>query len=153
MQEQTNMSQQEENQTRRGFLENIVKVGVGAVAATAVLSNPVLAIYDNKKNVITKVNISEHKKLAKVGGSILVKDTSAGDILIVRLEGNKFAVMSNICPHKKCEVKVRKNDYIQCPCHKSKYALDGTYTYGPAKKDLTRFPFEVSDGTITVTKK
>ena len=147
------MSIIDEDQTRRGFLGNIIKVGLGTVAATALITNPIFAITDGDGNIVAKVKLSDYKdKLAEVGGNILITDTPVGDILIIRLSGDKYSVLSNICPHKQCKVKVKSADLIQCPCHRSSYALDGTYRYGPSHKNLTRFPFTVKDGVLTVSE-
>lgn len=148
------MSQFEEKSSRRDFLGNVVKVGVGAVAANALINTTVLAITDDKGKVVATVKLADYKgKLKEAGDNILIEDTPVGDILIIKLAGDKYSVMSNICPHKKCKVQVKSADLIQCPCHKSSYALDGTYRYGPSKKDLKRFPFEVKDGAIVVSSK
>ncbi len=143
----------DEKQNRRDFLGNVVKAGAGALAVSAFISNPVLAAYTSDDDTIATVKLADYKQLAKTGGNILLKDTAAGDLLVVRLEGDKYAVMSNICPHKKCEVVVKNPELIQCPCHKSAYAIDGTYQSGPAKKDLTRIPFTVKNGILSITKK
>lgn len=142
----------DEKHSRREFFGTIVKVGLGAVAATALLSNPVLAVVDGDNNVVAEIKLADYKdKLANVGDNILIPNTSVGDILVIRLADDKYSVLSNICPHKQCKVKVKSADLIQCPCHRSSYALDGTYRYGPSHKNLTRFPFVVKDGNLIIS--
>ena len=40
---------------------------------------------------------------------------------------------------------------IECPCHGSRYHLDGTVARGPAPRALTPRPVTVVDGTIVLT--
>jgi Rieske Fe-S protein len=144
------MSEQEDKQGRRNFLGTIAKVSAAAVASTTLLSTDLLAVLDEKRKVIAKIKLSDHEELDERGGNILLEGTAAGDILVIRLSGDKYAAMSNICPHKKCKVKVKGDTMIQCPCHKSRYALDGTYEKGPSKKNLKRYFNKMKDGTLTI---
>lgn len=145
------MSDADKTQSRRSFITSSLAAGAGAFVTASLLPNMALAILDDKKKVIATVKISDHKELQEVGGNILLEDTPVGDILIIRSGKDKFSVMSNICPHKKCKVKVKGDDKIECPCHRSRYTLEGEYKYGPSKKDLKRFPFEIKDNTLTVS--
>jgi cytochrome b6-f complex iron-sulfur subunit len=43
--------------------------------------------------------------------------------------------LSTVCTHLGCIVK-REGDGFSCPCHGSKFALDGAITKGPAPKAL-----------------
>ncbi|WP_456433605.1 QcrA and Rieske domain-containing protein [Thermosulfuriphilus sp.] len=47
------------------------------------------------------------------------------------------------CPHLGCPVSYQpeKNLFV-CPCHQSRFELNGRYISGPAKKDLTRLVVE-----------
>ena len=45
-----------------------------------------------------------------------------------------------VCTHLGCLYKwVPTNTRFECPCHGSKFELDGTYVEGPAPRDLDRF--------------
>lgn len=54
------------------------------------------------------------------------------------------------CTHLGCAVVV-KNGGIECPCHGSKFNLDGTVATGPAKAPLAAQPITVRDGQIVTT--
>ena len=54
------------------------------------------------------------------------------------------------CTHLGCAV-VAKNGGIECPCHGSKFNLDGTVATGPAKAPLAAQPITVRDGQIVTT--
>ena len=101
-------------------------------------------------NVLATVKINEHPELEKPGGSVVVKKTAAGDLLVVRSSEGTYAAFSVVCPHLQCNVKVTSPTMIQCPCHKSGYGMDGTYISGPAKTGLRKFPINVEGPVITV---
>lgn len=51
------------------------------------------------------------------------------------------------CTHAGCALTV-KNGGIECPCHGSKFALDGTVVHGPAVNPLADRPVSVQGGEI-----
>jgi len=55
-------------------------------------------------------------------------------VAVFRDAGGVFAV-STICTHLGCIVK-KEGAGFSCPCHGSKFALDGSVTKGPAPKPL-----------------
>jgi len=59
-----------------------------------------------------------------------------------------------VCTHLGCLYKwVGTNNRFECPCHGSKYELDGKYIEGPAPRSLDRFHMIISfaDGTTATT--
>jgi cytochrome b6-f complex iron-sulfur subunit len=55
------------------------------------------------------------------------------------------------CVHLGCSVPhCEKSMLFECPCHGSKYRLNGEYYGGPAPRGLDRFPIEVSGGKVQV---
>jgi cytochrome b6-f complex iron-sulfur subunit len=49
-----------------------------------------------------------------------------------------------VCTHLGCLYKwVDANGRFECPCHGSKYQLDGTYIEGPAPRSLDRFSMTI----------
>jgi Rieske Fe-S protein len=57
--------------------------------------------------------------------------------------------VSTICTHLGCVVKPNP-DGFECPCHGSRFALDGTVTRGPAPRALAWLKINMSGGAITV---
>jgi cytochrome b6-f complex iron-sulfur subunit len=55
-------------------------------------------------------------------------------VALFRDAAGVFAI-STVCTHLGCIVK-RESAGFACPCHGSKFALDGTVTKGPAPKPL-----------------
>jgi cytochrome b6-f complex iron-sulfur subunit len=56
-----------------------------------------------------------------------------------------------VCTHLGCLFKwVDTNNRFECPCHGSKFQLDGTYIEGPAPRSLDQFPVEALDAEDNV---
>ena len=60
-------------------------------------------------------------------------------------------VVSAICPHEGCEVEWRaeERDFF-CPCHDSRFALDGALLTGPAHRGLEELPARVENGALQI---
>lgn len=55
------------------------------------------------------------------------------------------------CVHLGCSVPWCKSaQWFECPCHGSKYSVNGEYRDGPAPRSLDRFPVVIEDGKIVV---
>lgn len=113
---------------RRKFLRMMSLFGFGALTY-AVYKN--LSFYSKppgKRIILTK------EELAK---SLVFKD----EVIVVR-KGDRIKVFSRRCPHLGCFLSYDSyTEEIVCPCHKSKFTLEGKYITGPAKKDLIEFSF------------
>ncbi len=55
--------------------------------------------------------------------------------VLIHKSADRLAVMSAICPHKRCLVALDA-DQLKCPCHSSFFNLDGGRVEGPAKSSL-----------------
>lgn len=62
-----------------------------------------------------------------------------------------LVAMYRKCPHLGCSVPwCVPAKWFECPCHGSKYSINGEYRDGPAPRGLDRFPVEIRDGKIVV---
>ncbi len=62
-----------------------------------------------------------------------------------------YNVLYKVCTHLGCLYKWESaNNRFECPCHGSKFKLDGTYIEGPAPRDLDRFKLTVVDAAGNV---
>jgi len=78
----------------------------------------------------------------------------AGRFHVVVTANDGLVVLFGVCTHLGCLPKwVPLNHRFECPCHGSKYQLDGTYIEGPAPRSLDRFKTTVTfeDGTTEIT--
>lgn len=65
-----------------------------------------------------------------------------------------LVVLYGVCTHLGCLPKwVDQNNRFECPCHGSKFELNGKYIEGPAPRSLDRFQTTITfdDGTQVVT--
>jgi Rieske Fe-S protein len=59
---------------------------------------------------------------------------------------NKTWAVSRKCTHLGCKINYHENDNIlECPCHQSRFTIEGGVTRGPAKENLTIYPVEKRD--------
>jgi Rieske Fe-S protein len=59
-----------------------------------------------------------------------------GDIVLTQPSAGVFKAFSAVCTHAGCTVSKVANGTIDCPCHGSKFNLDGTVATGPASRPL-----------------
>ena len=100
--------------------------------------------------------IAQYPSLARPGGTQFF---ACGEIqgfpnpmVIVRKDASTFAALDATCTHQQCPVAYMSgpND-LECPCHGSRFGLDGGVLHGPATLPLTAFTASF-DGTNLVIK-
>jgi len=87
--------------------------------------------------------------LADVGGAALVEST-AGVFLISRTSTSAFSAIDAVCTHEGCTITGFAGDTYVCPCHGSRYSLNGQVTGGPARASLRRYNTTFTDGVLTI---
>jgi Rieske Fe-S protein len=70
-------------------------------------------------------------------------------IVINRDDNNAFYAVSSNCPHRGCVVAPFNGYVIECPCHGSQFAIDGTVVSPPASTDLLKYAVSF-DGVDTL---
>ncbi len=84
--------------------------------------------------------------LENVGNSPAVIDG-----VIIWRSRDSLSVFSSHCTHLGCILKFDRNEGIfECPCHGSRFSIDGNVIHGPAKKPLRKLDYTVRDGKIFV---
>lgn len=71
-----------------------------------------------------------------------------GNVVVVS-DGARARVFSAACPHNGCEVSPRP-DAVECPCHDTRFALDGAVLHGPSPRGLDPLEAEVVEGRLRV---
>jgi len=71
--------------------------------------------------------------------------------VLVKKRGGDLVAFSAVCTHLGCIVQWEKDkqDFL-CPCHAGHYTADGAVISGPPPKPLTKLPFTVANGAITI---
>jgi cytochrome b6-f complex iron-sulfur subunit len=66
-------------------------------------------------------------------------------------EEGEWHAVDRLCTHKGCKVDFNANglEYV-CPCHGSKFAVDGEVLNPPARMPLKRYTVVVNDNTVEI---
>jgi cytochrome b6-f complex iron-sulfur subunit len=81
-------------------------------------------------------------------GTVLV--LAKHKIYVIRSAAGIFA-LSSICTHLGCMTRyVPENAQLACPCHGSRFSLDGKVTAGPAPRPLRRLQVTLERGLLVV---
>ena len=67
-----------------------------------------------------------------------------GQVIIVR-SANDMTVFSSSCTHLGCTISQIENDNLVCPCHGSRYDLNGNPVKGPSVKSLKKLRYVIND--------
>ncbi|MBI5494152.1 MAG: ubiquinol-cytochrome c reductase iron-sulfur subunit [Deltaproteobacteria bacterium] len=79
-----------------------------------------------------------------------VKVVASHRLYVVREPAGVFA-LSAVCTHLGCITRCRPDRTgFDCPCHGSRFALDGSVQAGPAPRPLRRLHVEVDQDTLVV---
>ncbi len=122
-----------------------------AVAGFAAVTYPVFRYYlvprsdDNAKG---KIDIP--LKDIATGGAVFFEYNGSAAVLVKKNDGGLTA-LSAVCPHLGCIVQWEKGrqDFL-CPCHAGYFTSDGEVISGPPPRALSRLPFVVKNGIVTI---
>src|SRR3954470_67124 len=95
-------------------------------------------------------------ELSQAGGSVLLHVDATDflghrvSVLVANTTSEGLRAYGAYCPHSGCEVAwVDGEDSVVCPCHLSRFAVDGTVTHPPAGVDLDTYPAKLTpDGQL-----
>jgi cytochrome b6-f complex iron-sulfur subunit len=138
----------EEELARRAVL---AAVGLGAVTAIG-LGAAVAGYRFLEPSVLyeedARVAVGRPEDVAP--GTVLV--VPKHKIYVVRTPAGFFA-LSSICTHLGCMTRyVPENRQLACPCHGSRFSLEGTVTAGPAPRPLRRLRVTLERGVLVVDR-
>ncbi len=75
------------------------------------------------------------------------KNTPVGAVYLRRTEEDGVEALNVVCPHAGCFVGVAPDrTHFACPCHRSRFELDGTRTDGPSPRNMDSLDVEVRNG-------
>jgi Rieske Fe-S protein len=80
-----------------------------------------------------------------VGSGVIVDK-----VVVTQPTAGVFKGFSAICTHAGCTVNKVADGTIDCPCHGSKFNLDGTVAHGPAQKPLPAEAITVEGDSIVL---
>lgn len=80
-----------------------------------------------------------------VGSGVIVDD-----VVVTQPAAGEFKAFSSSCTHKGCAVTKVADGTIDCPCHGSRFNLDGSVAKGPATEPLEAKPITVEGDSIVL---
>jgi Rieske Fe-S protein len=81
-----------------------------------------------------------------VGSGVIVDD-----VVVTQPAAGEFKAFSTSCTHKGCAVNKVADGTIDCPCHGSRFNLDGSVAKGPAAEPLEAKPIAVEGDSIVLS--
>ena len=93
------------------------------------------------------VSLAEYPELEDVGGQAAVDvDEALLHVLVAHERPDCYIAVWRVCTHGTCEVSWDPSEAtVVCPCHDSRFDVDGTVLTGPATEPLEAFE-TVRDG-------
>lgn len=80
----------------------------------------------------------------------VTRDQRVGSVWLLRIGGTVRA-LSATCPHLGCAIDLRADGKaFACPCHASRFSLDGTSEAGPSPRAMDPLATRVVDGFVEV---
>lgn len=73
------------------------------------------------------ITVSQYPALATVDKLVQLDLDRA----VARTGASTFRALSTICTHQGCDAAVTTANIIECPCHQSRFNVDGTVINGP----------------------
>lgn len=128
------------NINRRDFVKKSIAllpfVGVGSFVYP--LSK--FAFFEEKNKISLVIALDElTQKITKKGTVFILKNNDA------------IQVFDAHCPHMGCVLNFSESENaFVCPCHSSKFSLDGTVLKGPAQKKLDTLSFTINQKNLLI---
>jgi Rieske Fe-S protein len=134
---------------RRTVMGAGIVVGAGALAACSTYGSQPAATGESSSadssSEPAQPKVITQTSTVPVGGGVI-----AGDVVVTQPTSGTFLGFSTVCPHAGCNVNKVVDGTIDCPCHGSKFHLDGTVANGPAKQPLATRDVTVRGGDIVL---
>ncbi len=142
--------------SRRELLQGLGVAAVGALVVAAgcgqqgsSLSTAVSASCGTGECI--DLNDAANQPLTTAGGAMLV-DMSGDTIMVVRVSDSQVVALSAICTHAGCSMDYTAGQgVLDCPCHGSQFATDGSVLRGPAVRPLRVYGVTMANNMITVS--
>lgn len=86
--------------------------------------------------------------LAKTADVPVGSGVILNEIVLTQPTAGVFKGFSTVCPHAGCNVSKIEDGNIVCPCHGSRFSLEGAVVHGPAKDPLESKAVSVQGDSI-----
>ena len=85
--------------------------------------------------------------------ALVLYNNNAGAIIVEHNSDDTYKAISGICTHQGCivsEFESDSNDFV-CPCHYSRFDLNGNVVQGPANRSLSAYNTRVENNSLIIT--
>ncbi|NOR86479.1 MAG: Rieske 2Fe-2S domain-containing protein, partial [Bacteroidales bacterium] len=97
-------------------------------------------------SIIGFFSISKNRKLSQIQIVTIpeskIHHQQFFEDIYITTKNNQVRFLSAKCSHLGCHINKLKNDELICPCHGSKFTVEGKVIQGPANKNLHFLAFE-----------
>ncbi|HSN92612.1 MAG TPA: Rieske 2Fe-2S domain-containing protein [Anaeromyxobacteraceae bacterium] len=145
--------------SRRRFLLRAASLGGAAAGLGAALPGcapdlvPAPAVnVPEPVNGVLAVDVASYPDLAREDGAVIARASGLPEpLLLVHAPDGSFRAMSATCTHAGCPVGYERPSVV-CPCHLSRFDLDGNVTNPPAVQGLAQYAasFDAPSGMLSV---
>ena len=85
-------------------------------------------------------------KIVEISGSFQNTAFLTKPEFILFKQDEQLWAVARKCTHLGCRINfIEKEQYLECPCHQSRFSIHGLVLRGPAEKSLPRYPVETTD--------
>ncbi|WP_111511707.1 ubiquinol-cytochrome c reductase iron-sulfur subunit [Mycobacterium kyogaense] len=135
--------------TRKAVLTG-AGVGVAAVALAACSSGSSTesGASSSSESAASSGSAGTGEALTKTADVPVGSGVIVGKTVVTQPTAGDFKAFSAVCTHSGCLVNKIADGTIDCPCHGSKFSLDGAVVDGPAKKPLEPVSVRVQGDSI-----
>lgn len=140
--------------SRRDFFKKllgtgVVVAGIPPACAPNIDPAPVLDVPMPGDDGIVALVVPRYPDLSREGGAVTLRfpgGSGQENLLVVHPSANNYAVLSATCTHVGCPMGFDGQEAV-CPCHLSRFALDGKVTHEPATVPLKTYVCTYNAGT------
>jgi len=118
-------------------------VGLGAAALAACSSGGDSSSGSGEKSA---PDVLTQTADVPVGSGVIV-----GTVVVTQPVAGDFKAFSAVCTHTGCLLNEVADGTINCPCHGSKFSLDGAVLNGPAQRPLIEEDITVQGDSIVLS--
>jgi Rieske Fe-S protein len=74
-------------------------------------------------------------------------------IAVTRVSLNEVIAVSRVCTHEGCTIELPRSAgaTFDCPCHGSRFRINGQVVNGPASRPLFQFPARIDGAQVVIT--
>ncbi len=128
----------------------IIGAGIGLVASVLTACTTYGKKPDASGDTATTGQAPTANAIAKTSDVPVGSGVIVGEVVVTQAAAGDFRGFSSTCTHAGCTVNEVADGTINCPCHGSKFNLDGSVAHGPATKPLASKAVTVAGDSIVL---